>query len=145
MEEAKKQQNGVEEAVVEEQQNSGEKDEDGDEEDANDDKKDEEEDEEKVGEEEEGRDGVEDEEEGKEVNDAASSAHSCSKRGNPMSDEKSSAMDEGDTVESNRERGREMPSTKTISPHTSPRSLHSPPLKITESLRFLSQIGRAHV
>ena len=80
----------------------------------------------------------EDEEEGEEeeMNDAASSAHCSSKRGNPMSDEKSSAMDEGDTAESNS--GRKMPSMKTISPHTSPRCLHSTPLKITESLRFLS-------
>jgi hypothetical protein len=148
---AKKQQNGLEKAVVEEQQNSGEKDKDGDEEDANDDKKgegeDEGEDEEKEDEENEERDEQKEEEgEEEDVNDAKSSAHSSSKRGNPMSDEKNSAMDEGNTEESNREirseREREskraMPSMKTISPHTSPRCLHSPPLKITESLRFLS-------
>jgi hypothetical protein len=141
-EEAEKQQNGLEEAVVEEQQNSEEKDKDDDEEDANNDKKDEEEDEEKEDEEEEGRDEVEDKEEGEEMNVAASNAHSIPKRGNPMSDEKSSAMDEGDTAESNREikseSKMEMPSMTTISPHTSPRCLQSPALKITESLRFLS-------
>ena len=133
---------------LKEQQNREEKDGDGDEEDANDDQKDEGddvEDEEKEDEDDEGRD-IKKEEEGEqeEVNDAASSAHSSFKRGNPMSDEKNSAMDEGDTAESNkeikseREIKSEMPSMKTISPHTSPRCLHSPPLKITESLRFLS-------
>jgi hypothetical protein len=80
------------------------------------------------------------EEEDEDMNDAASNAasnaHSSSKRGNPMSDEKNSAMDGGDTAESSS--GRKMPSMKTISPDTSPRSLHSPPLKITEALRFLS-------
>ena len=80
----------------------------------------------------------EDEEEEDEMNGAASSVHSSSRRGNPMSDEKNSAMDEGDAVESSRESKREMPSVKTISPHTFPRCLHSAPLKITESLRFLS-------
>ena len=150
-EKANKKQNGVEETVVEEEQNSDEKDEDEDEEIANDEKKDEEEDEEKEDEEDEGRD-EEKEVEGEVVSDAVSSSYSSSRRGKPMSDEKNSAMDEGDTVESNREiksesnreiksesnGDREMPSMKTISPDTSPRCLHSPPLKITESLRFLS-------
>ena len=126
---AEEQQNGVEEAVVDEQQHGEEKVEAEDEEDANDDKKDEE----KEDEEEVKKEDVEEEEE-EEMNDAASSAHSGSKHGNPMSDEKNSAMDEGDTVENKKE----MPSMKTFSPHTSPLCPHSPPLKITESLRFLS-------
>jgi hypothetical protein len=78
----------------------------------------------------------EEEEEEDEMDDAASNAHGSSKRGNPTSDEKNSAKVEGDTAESNS--GRKMPSMKTISPHTSSRCLHSPPLKINESLRFLS-------
>ena len=75
----------------------------------------------------------EDEEDEEEANDAASTASSESNDGNPMSDMKNVDVDDDDITERNN------PSMKTISPHTpSPPSLHSPPLKITEALRFLT-------
>ena len=79
------------------------------------------------------QDEEEDEEDEEEANDAASTASSESNDGNPMRDKKNGDVDDEDITE------RKKPSTKTISPHTpSPPSLRSPPLKITEALRFLT-------
>ena len=68
-----------------------------------------------------------------EVNVAVSTADSGLKNVEPMSDVKIGTMDDDETIR------RKTPTIKTISPHTSfPSSLHSPPFKISESLRFLS-------
>ena len=68
-----------------------------------------------------------------EVNGAMSGALNDFKDADPMSDEKHSATLDDDVTE------RKKPLIKTISPHTlSPPSLHSPSLKITEALRFLT-------
>ena len=102
----------------------------------NDEEEEEEEGDEKDKEEDEDEDEDEDEEEEDvvdEVNDTMSGALSDFKDAEQMSDEKHSATLDDDVAE------KKKPSIKTISPHTpSPPSLHSPPLKITEALRFLS-------
>ena len=79
------------------------------------------------------QDEEEDDEDEEDANDAASTASSESNDGNPMSDMKNGDVDEDNITE------RKKPSMKTISPQTPPPiSLHSPPLKITEALRFLT-------
>ena len=120
------------EVEVEGVQHKGRGDGEGEKEEAEEDENDEEE-EEGGGGEEEGE--GEEEDEVEEANDAMSEALNDSKDAEPMSDEKHSAMlDDDDDITQ-----RKKLFIKTISPHTpSPTSLHSPPLKITEALRFLS-------